>query len=125
MKKSFKPQWYIADVIEEYRIEGYKRAFVWVNKHLIRANSGQLAYKKAIEIGKISNRKYKNTDNKRVHSIFRGLMNLLPIYEPLEDGAEIQWTDNGQMTEKAIRKLIAPKQRLQALQKTKELKSRT
>jgi hypothetical protein len=44
--------WYIADILEEIRVSGYKSSSLHINTILIRASSPEDAYKKANAIGK-------------------------------------------------------------------------
>ncbi len=46
--------------------------------------------------------------------VLEGLTSLMPIYEPLEDGAEILWAELGHKTLGAVRRLIKPKGELEA-----------
>ena len=87
--------WYIAGIM--IRFEGNdenqnnvnRRCLVWENQHLIKAKNPDEAYKKALKIGKDSESEYVNTDGESVRWIFEGLTTLIPVYEELEDGAEL------------------------------------
>jgi hypothetical protein len=43
---------------------------------------------------------------------FAGISMLLPIYEDIEDGAEILWDDRGRMPVRQIKKLVRSKRQL-------------
>jgi hypothetical protein len=55
-------EWFIADLVEEIRIQGSKRNVVHINSILVRANTPNKAYKKAIKFGKESNIKYETSE---------------------------------------------------------------
>ncbi|VTR93035.1 Uncharacterized protein OS=Rivularia sp. PCC 7116 GN=Riv7116_2885 PE=4 SV=1: DUF4288 [Gemmata massiliana] len=86
--------WYLADVVMEHRIEGDERNIVHVNTHLIEAGSPDEAYEKAQALGRDGESDYENTDGQRVRVLFRGLRELNVIHEPLEDGAELMYTED-------------------------------
>lgn len=101
--------WYVGSVLEQFReLEGpgKNRKFntVWENTHLIKARTIEQAYAKLERIGKLSNRPYRNPDGLLVEWRFRGVGELLPIYEALEDGSEIMWCDWGLISEKRLTK---------------------
>jgi len=102
-------KWYLADIVEEVRVEGDRRNVVHTNRTLIRADSPGEAYKKAVALGKHGNTKYKNPEGKTVTIKFRGLRELDVIHEELEDGAEISFTREVAVTERAIKDQIPPK----------------
>ena len=43
---------------------------------------------------------------------FVGISQLLPIYEEIEDGAEIMWEDHGRLPTKRIKHLVKSKKQL-------------
>ena len=66
----------------------------WENTVIVKANSLEEAYTKVKEIGKEHDSPYKGgKEGVRVNWIYEGVTSLLPIYEDLEDGAEIMWTE--------------------------------
>ncbi|MBF0410594.1 MAG: DUF4288 domain-containing protein [Candidatus Riflebacteria bacterium] len=105
-------KWYLADIIEEIKIEDEINSIVHINLVLIKAYSPEEAYKKAKIVGKMYNSKYKNTENKIVITKFRGLRDLNVIYEELEDGSEIIYSRKNNMNDQKIKKLITPKRSL-------------
>ena len=73
-----------------YKNDGYvrrnekqdlRRVTTWENHHLIKAESPEKAFDKAVKL--------------EMESIFVGIGELLPIYEGIEDGAELMWNDYG------------------------------
>jgi hypothetical protein len=107
-------EWFIADLVEEIRIQGSKRNAVHINTLLIRANTPNKAYKKAIKFGKESNIKYINTDGNNVTIRFLGLRNLDVIHDPLKDGCEITYEERIGLTKAGLKKLIKRKEELEA-----------
>jgi len=43
---------------------------------------------------------------------FAGISMLLPVYEKIEDGVEILWTDRGRLPVKSIKRLVKAKRQL-------------
>lgn len=110
-------EWFLAELIQEHTFGNGDGPLVWVNTVLIRANSLEEAYEKALTTGSKYNDKYKNTDGDLVTVRFRGLRDLLLIYEPLEDGAEIAYTEYDEITEEEIAAMVTPKEELGAFVK--------
>ena len=84
------------------------RCLVWENTRLIRANDRNDAYRKAL---KRSSAGYPSkTNGGEWH--FAGISMLFPVYDDLEDGVEILWSDRGVMPMKNIKTLVKSKARL-------------
>ena len=107
-----KGNWYIAEIIEkcepvkhnkEYDM---RRVITWGNFHLIKADSPKLAYQKAIKIGKESEVKFINSDKIEMEYTFVGIADLIPIYDDIEDGCEIMWTDYGSISNRKSEKFV-------------------
>lgn len=84
--------WYIAELIERISVAGDPRLVVHRNTHLIRADSPEEAYAKALARGREDETSYLNPADQQVSIEFLGLADLSVIYEPLEDGAELAYT---------------------------------
>jgi hypothetical protein len=54
------------------------------------------------------------TDKRTGRWVFEGLTSLLPIYDELEDGAEILWRDHSGRTLKRVRAMVKKKNELEA-----------
>jgi len=120
--------WFIVEIIEKCEPikrdekQELRRVTTWGNHHLIKADSPEKAFDKAVKLGKEAEYKFTNTDKIEMEWIFVGIGELLPIYEDIEDGAELMWNDYGfisnrrtmKMTykKKELIKLIKPKQQL-------------
>src|ERR1700722_4814068 len=105
-------KWYLANIVEEIRVEGDRRNVVHTNLVLVRADSPDQAYKKAMALGKQLDTQYKNVEGKRVNIRFRGLRDLNVIYDELEHGGEIIFDRDVGVSEKKIKSWILPKRRL-------------
>jgi hypothetical protein len=107
-------QWFLAQHVEEIPVQRHKRNVVHINYILIQAKNPQEAYRKAIELGKRGNAKYKNPDGETVTIRFLGLRDLDVIHDPLEHGCEIMFSERLGMTRAGIRKLLRKKAELEA-----------
>jgi Domain of unknown function (DUF4288) len=107
-------QWFLAQHVEEIQVQSYKREIVHINYVLIQAKTPKDAYRKAVELGKRGNAKYKNPEGKIVTIRFLGLRNLDVIHDPLEHGCEIMFTELLGITKASIRKLVRKKAELEA-----------
>ena len=106
--------WYIAELLEEFRSENQLTSLLHINWILVRANNAEEAYSKSIEFGQDLNRAYRNTEDILVTVTFRGLRDLNIIHEPLEDGAEILFEEIEEMSNNEIKSMIASKNDLSA-----------
>ncbi|WP_116812451.1 DUF4288 domain-containing protein [Steroidobacter cummioxidans] len=68
-----------------------RRFLTWENTVLVKAKSLSEAHRKITRIGK-STRPYKGgPDAVEVQWVFEGVVELLPVYDEIEDGVEIMW----------------------------------
>jgi hypothetical protein len=105
-------RWYLADIVLEHRIDGDPRNLVHVNTHLLEAESPDEAYVKAIDLGRRSEQEYLNTDSRAVRAVFRGLRGLDVIHDPLEDGAEIAYSESVDVSEEELSRWLVPRESL-------------
>lgn len=84
--------WWIAGLLERHKNSG--RAAYWNNYRLIRAEHWRDAFQKALAHGRsdceIGSREFSGSTE------FVGVTDLVPIYEPFEDGAEMLWEEYDQ-----------------------------
>ena len=109
--------WYIASILVrlEWQDEDVsnprRRCKAWENTILIRANSLQEAYEKAIAKGKQEEEAGKiwKVDNEDIKGQwhFEGLTNLLPVYDEIEDGSEIMWMEHENKSVHKIQSWVA------------------
>jgi hypothetical protein len=118
--------WYIVEIIEKCepvnRDETHelRRVITWGNHHLIKASSIEQAFDKAVKIGREGEYKFINSDNIEMEWIFVGIGDLLPIYEDIEDGSELMWTDYGFISNRRTMRMSFEKQELMNLIKPKQ-----
>ncbi len=124
-----KGDWFIAEIIERTesadsdKSNANRRCTVWGNYHLIKAESVEEAYEKAEKLGNDYNYSFKNQSGVEMENTFVGIGDLLPLYEDLEDGAEILWTDYGLISAKRADRFIKPKSEwIEAVNKVKKKK---
>lgn len=118
--------WFIAEIIEQTEAVAAdesrenRRLTVWGNYLLIKSASLAEAYDKAENIGQNYNYTFRNEDGIDLKNSFVGIGDLLPIYEDLEDGAEIIWADYGSISARKARSYVKPKAAWLALRSPKK-----
>jgi hypothetical protein len=106
--------WWVFNEVEQWvsnrqqKISPKSRCLVWVNTRLIRAKDRHEAYRKALACGRSGHPSKTRGGEWR----FAGISMLLPVYESLDDGAEILWTERGRMRVANIKKLVKTKHQL-------------
>ena len=105
-------KWYLAGIVLEIAIANDSRNVVHVNTILIRADSPSEAYDRAQELGAQGETSYENSHGQRVTHRFRGLRSLDVIYEELEHGAELAFSERVAVAEDEIAKLVVAKELL-------------
>lgn len=107
--------WYLVEIIERCEPNDtddnrpLRRCTVYGNYHLIKADSIEKAYDKAEKIGREGNYNFKNSDKMDMKWEFIGIGDLLPIYEDIEDGAELMFTDYGFISAKRSDRFVKSK----------------
>ena len=102
-------RWYLADLVIQMDIEGDDYPLVHINTVLVNATDPEDAFTKAIELGKSEEMTYENTDHRQVRVRFRGLRELLVIYDELEHGAEMMFEERAGLGESEISALTTKK----------------
>lgn len=105
-------RWYLADIVLEHQIEGDARNVIHINTVLVRANSPERAYARAMKLGREADREYQNSEDKTVRTIFRGLRDLLVIYEPLRSGSELIYEERVNLSKDEVAALVRSKDEL-------------
>lgn len=106
--------WWIFREVQQWvsrrqqKLTDESRCLVWENTRLIRARNRDEAFGKATRLGQAGHPSQTEDGEWR----FAGISMLLPVYEKIEDGAEILWNDRGQMPVRSIKKLVRSKQEL-------------
>ena len=87
-----------------------KKFLAWENTKIIKASSLDEAYDKLVEEAQSETEPYKGgKDGVPVQWVFEGVTELLPIYEKLEDGAEIMYREHNPTKLKNLRKRVKEK----------------
>ena len=112
--------WWIASYLE--RFEYYdedtrnlnRRCKAWENTILVKARDRNEAWRKAMAQGRLSegNQASDSETGRKGVWRFEGLTSLLPIYEELEDGAEILWVEHAGRSVRSVRALVKRKRDL-------------
>ncbi len=105
-------RWYLADIVVEHKIEDDDRNVIHINTILVRANSPERAYERALKFGQESEMEYLNPNDKMVRVVFRGLRDLNVIHDGLRSGSELNYEERIGLTEARVAKLISPKKEL-------------
>lgn len=106
--------WWLFSEIQQWvpsrlkKLTPRSRSVVWENTRIIKARNRDEAYKKAMRLG----REGHPAKTPKGEWRFVGISQLLPIYEPLEDGAEILWHDHGLISVAAMRRLVHSRRQL-------------
>jgi hypothetical protein len=108
--------WYVGSYIirfieveDENNADEESEFLTWENTVIVKANSLEEAYTKVEVIGKEHDSPYKGgKEGVRVNWIYEGVTSLLPIYEDLEDGAEIMWTERENLKLRNLRRMVQP-----------------
>jgi len=109
--------WYVASYLLRFvelgrpDIDDPEAKFLsWENTILVKAADLDEAYEKAASIAKQSSEPYKGgPDGIDVQWKYEGITQILPIYEELEDGAEIMWAEHSPRKLKNLQKLVGGK----------------
>jgi hypothetical protein len=117
-------EWFLAQLVEEFQVQGSKRNIVHINYVLIRASTPEHAYREALKLGKQANQRYKNPHGKLVTHRFLGLRNLDAVFDPLEHGCEIMFVERLGMSAGGTRKLVRSKRELEAFLPVRPRKGR-
>ena len=102
-------KWYLAEIVEEIRIEGEVENIVHTNTVLVRADSPEEACERATALGKEGEMTYTNPENRTVHTIYRGLRDLNVIHGELEHGTELIYSKQTDMSESDLARWVSPK----------------
>ena len=85
-----------------------KRFHSWENTVIVKANSMEEAFEKIEIIAKSEEEPYKGGPKGiSVQWVYEGITELLPIYEELEDGAEVMWGEHSPRKLKNLRSIAS------------------
>jgi Domain of unknown function (DUF4288) len=113
---------WIASYLERCKVKGEnrtnprRRCLAWENTIIFQARDREAAYRKAIRLGRNGNTRtwYRTGLNGqgKARWVFEGLTDLLPVYDDLEDGAELFYRAHHSRSVATIKKLVKPKRSL-------------
>lgn len=115
MSKDISPVgWYVGsymlrfiEVEQEGNFDPEQHFLTWENTVLVKAENLDQAYSKIEQIGQEAATPYLGgTERVLVQWYYEGITELLPVYEELEDGAEIMWLERPATKLKNLRKLV-------------------
>ena len=109
-----KPRWYTAELVEEFLVEGVEGHLVHINMILVRADSPDGAYERALWFGGGGEDSYENPEGKRVTVRFRGLRSLNPVAGDLEEGDVLTWEEKAGLSEEDVAALVRNRENLGA-----------
>jgi hypothetical protein len=118
--------WWIASYVQRFEWKAGQpptnrsKCLCWENTIILKAKDREVAFQKATFLAKKSaTGKWEllgDPPGRPGRWILEGLTSLLPIYEPLEDGAEVLWSESKGKTLGTVRRRIKPKRRLEAFE---------
>ncbi|MDR2196015.1 MAG: DUF4288 domain-containing protein [Gallionellaceae bacterium] len=100
------------ELADKKRDNPERRFLAWENTVIVQAKSLNAAYTKVERIAKRHTKPYRGgpAPGVPVQWEYIGVTELLPIYEKLEDGAEISWTEHASRKLKTLKKWVKPKE---------------
>ncbi len=116
-------KWYVAELVQQIAVEDDPRNVVHRNLVLIRADSPEEAYEKAVSLGQEGEIAYENPGGKQVRITFRGLSDLNVVHDELDHGAELVYEERVGMTDEEIEKWILPREQLNVFRPTERASS--
>lgn len=117
--------WWIASYLlraawdDESEPNPRSRCTAWENTIILQAPDREAAYAKALVLAAQDGSNFESEDGRRKGRWhFEGLTHLLPIYDELEDGAEVMWEEYEGRTVGKIRSWVKQKHELEAFDDT-------
>jgi Domain of unknown function (DUF4288) len=105
-------KWYLAWLVEVITVEDDPRNIVHTNLMLIRADSPDEAYERALELGNQLEMSHENPDGKLVVCAFRGIRDMNVIHDELEHGAELNYEEKVGVLNDDIERMLTPRDQL-------------
>jgi hypothetical protein len=98
-----------------------RRFLTWENTILVKASQIDVAYDKAVEFGLANTEPYKGgPGGVAVQWVFEGIVELLPIYDELDDGSEISWAESTRALKTIRRRVISKEEARQDPRRARE-----
>jgi hypothetical protein len=93
-----------------------RRCLAWENTIILQAPNRESAYAKACRLGRYDSNGSEVTEletGRKGTWVFEGLKSLLPIYEQLQDGAEVLWREHSGVAARTIKSWVREKAALE------------
>jgi catechol 2,3-dioxygenase-like lactoylglutathione lyase family enzyme len=104
--------WYLAELVVQLAVEDDPRGVVHINTCLVEAHDAGAAHDKAMALGRDEEHEYRNPSGRRVRVRFLGLRELVEVFEPLEDGAELTFQERIGLSDLEARRLVTRRDEL-------------
>lgn len=109
--------WYLVSYLLRFvelndlqRNDDDRRFLSWENTILVKADNLDNAYDKGMKVAREATKPYKGGPvGVPVQWKLVGITDVIPIYEELEDGSEIAWTERAPRKLKNLKQLVKPK----------------
>ncbi len=109
--------WYLVSYLlrfvelnDEHKDNDEARFLSWKNSILVRAQTLDEAYARGLKMAREAAKPYKGgPSGVPVQWKLVGVTDVLPIYEELQDGAEILWTERAPRKLKNLKMMVRPK----------------
>ena len=105
-------KWFAAELVLEITVENDPRIVSQIETYLIRADSPDAAYSRALELGPSLDYRYRNSDGEIVTMKYRGIHALDSIQDTPKDGTQITVRQSLMDNKAAIDDMIRSKNRL-------------
>jgi len=119
--------WWIGTYIERFefhdedRSNPNRRCLAYENTVLLKAKNREEAYRKLIALGSIKTSECWDTfTGRRGVWRFEGPRQLLPIYDKIDDGAEVLWTVHRNRPVRSIQSLVRTRKQLPVFDDSEE-----
>ena len=114
--------WYIVTIVERFeklkedKRNMNRRCTAWENTILVKANDILHAYDKVVKYQKEAHSEdIAELDGNKGRWIFEGVADIFPIYEELEDMAEISWTEHKRVAVKNVKSSVFSRKELEKI----------
>ena len=110
--------WWIGSYVERYEFNDEdrsnlnRRCDAYENTVILKAKSREEAYRKLVALASIKGSECGPANGRKGFWRFEGVTDLLPIFEELEDGAEVLWHHHRNLAVKTVKRLVRTKQEL-------------
>ena len=117
-------KWYLAEIVQEFKISGEADNVLHTNLVLVRADSPEEAFHNAEMLGREGDAEYKNPEGRTVIARYRGLHDLNVIHGDLEHGTELIYDKRIGVSEDDLQRYLSCKEDLGVFKATDGLDGR-